>query len=405
MRKESLMRVLAEYRLTAYAQYEGVSMPPPPPQNVPAQAQPAFSQQELDQMLAPIALYPDPLLSQILMASTYPLEVVESARWSRANPNFSGDDAVRAIQQEPWDASVKSLVAFPQILRMMDEKLDWTERLGDAFLAQEPQVMNTVQNLRQKAYSAGNLASSNYIQVAPEGQAIAVEPANPGIVYVPYYDPNVVYGQWWWPAYPPVYWEPWPGYFTGAGFAPVFSWDVGIVIAAGFFFGDIDWHHRHVHVVNVNNYYYNKINHDSRNEGRKVNAAPGIWQHDPAHRRGVPYREEALYKQFGQASASHEARRSFRGYDHPPSTNHATNHGESGAPPNVQVHSGPPTAVSHPAVEVRPHALENIERGADVKNHSSRGRESFESAVQNQNNFPESRPPGKAIVEGKRRSK
>src|SRR5512142_1269857 len=135
----------------SFAQYEGAPPPPPPPAGVSTPAQPAFSQPELDQMLAPIALYPDPLLSQILMASTYPLEIVEAARWSRANPSLKGDDAVRAVQQRDWDPSVKSLVAFPQILQMMDEKLDWTERLGDAFLAQEAQVMDTVQNLRQKA--------------------------------------------------------------------------------------------------------------------------------------------------------------------------------------------------------------------------------------------------------------
>ncbi len=116
-------------------------------------AGPAFTQQELDQMLAPIALYPDPLLSQILMASTYPLEVVEAARWSRAHSGLRGDRAVRAAADQDWDPSVKSLVAFPQILAMMDQRLEWTERLGDAFLAQEPAVMDSVQVLRQRAYT------------------------------------------------------------------------------------------------------------------------------------------------------------------------------------------------------------------------------------------------------------
>src|SRR5947199_904119 len=137
---------------------EAVSMPQ---QDAPTPSR-TFTQQELDQMLAPIALYPDSLLTQILMASTYPLEVVEAARWSRANPSLKGDQAVQAVTQNSWDPSVKSLVAFPQILQMMDEKLDWTERLGDAFLAQQTQVMDTVQNLRQKAYEAGNLTSTDY---------------------------------------------------------------------------------------------------------------------------------------------------------------------------------------------------------------------------------------------------
>ena len=186
---------------------------PVPQQYVPRQSRPAFTQQELDQMLAPIALYPDSLLSQILMASTYPLEVVEAARWSKANPNLKGDQAVQAVAQNTWDPSVKSLVAFPQILLMMDEKLNWMERLGDAFLAQQQQVMDTVQSLRQKASAAGNLTSNDQIRVEQQGQSIVVEPANPQVVYVPYYDPMVMYGPWWWPLYPPVYWAPWPGYF------------------------------------------------------------------------------------------------------------------------------------------------------------------------------------------------
>ena len=155
---------------------QAAPIPPLPHQHVPKQSRPAFTQQELDQMLAPIALYPDSLLSQILMASSYPLEVVEAARWSKANPNLKGDQAVQAVAQNSWDPSVKSLVAFPQILMMMDEKLNWMERLGDAFLAQQQQVMDTVQNLRQKASAAGNLASNDQIRVDQQGQSIAIQP-------------------------------------------------------------------------------------------------------------------------------------------------------------------------------------------------------------------------------------
>jgi len=260
-----------------------------------APSRPAFTQQELDQMLAPIALYPDSLLSQILMASTYPLEFVEAARWSRANPNLKGDEAVRAVAQNTWDPSVKSLVAFPQILQMMDEKLDWTERLGDAFLAQQTQVMDTVQNLRQKAYAAGNLKSTDQVRVDRQGQTIVVESLRPDVIYVPYYDPLVVYGPWWWPAYPPVYWAPWPGYFVGPRFAVGFAWGVGIPVGVGFFFGACDWPHRHVTIVNVN----------------RVT----VWQHDPVHRRGVLYRDASLRQQFRRTRASPEARRDFRGHE------------------------------------------------------------------------------------------
>ena len=173
---------------------------------------PLFSQAELDQMLAPIALYPDQLLAQILMAATYPLEVVQAARWSREHPGLKGQDAVRAVQDKGWDPSVKSLVAFPNLLAQMDADLDWTERLGDAFLAQQQQVTDTVQQLRQRAYEAGNLRSSPQVDVTREREIIVVRPARPDVIYVPYYDPYVVYGRWWWPYYRPVYWRPWPGY-------------------------------------------------------------------------------------------------------------------------------------------------------------------------------------------------
>ena len=207
----------------------------------PMPAPPVFTQQELDQMLAPIALYPDSLLSQILMASTYPIEVVQAARWSKANPNLNGDQAVKAVEQNNWDPSVKSLVAFPQVISMMDEKLDWMQRLGDAFLSQQQQVMDTVQDLRQKAQAAGNLQSNQNVRVAPQGQTIVIEQANPQVVYVPYYNPMVVYGPWWYPDYPPVYWGPWPGYYASPGFGAGFFWGAGITIGTGFFFGAFDW--------------------------------------------------------------------------------------------------------------------------------------------------------------------
>ena len=277
-----------------------------PQQGQPQQAQPVFSQQELDQMLAPIALYPDALLSQILMASTYPIEVVQAARWSRANPNLNGDQAVRAVEQFNWDPSVKSMVAFPQILSMMDEKLDWMERLGDAFLSQQQQVMDTVQDLRQKAQAAGNLRSNDNVIVQPQGQTIIIEQANPQVVYVPYYDPMIVYGTWWWPAYPPVYWGPWPGYYERPGFGAGFFWGVGITIGAGFFFGAFDWPHHYISIVNTNNYYY-------RPPLYVRNAPPGVWLHDPGHRRGVPYRDPMLRQEFARPGARLDARREYRG--------------------------------------------------------------------------------------------
>jgi hypothetical protein len=285
---------------------------PAPVQSDQDQPRQVFAQQELDQMLAPIALYPDSLLSQILMASTYPIEVVQAARWSKSNAGVSGDAAVRAVEQQNWDPSVKSLVAFPQVLSMMDEKLDWMERLGDAFLSQQQQVMDTVQQLRQKAQAAGNLQSNENVRVEPQGQTIIIEQANPQVVYVPYYDPTIIYGPWWYPAYPPVYWRPWPGYYARPGYGGGFFWGSGVTIGAGFFFGGFDWSHRHASVVNVNNYYY-------RPPHRPPPGPPGGWYHDPGHRRGVPYRDPMLRREFARPNARPDARpdarRDFRGND------------------------------------------------------------------------------------------
>ncbi len=278
-----------------------------------AQERPAFLQEQLDQMLAPIALYPDPLLSQVLMASTYPLEVAEAARWSRNRPGLAGDDAVRAAQDEDWDPSVKSLVAFPQVLARMDENPEWTRSLGDAFLDREPQVMDTVQYLRRKAQSAGALRSDERLLVQDSGQTLLLQSADPRIVYVPYYDPFVVYGSWWWPAYPPVRWQPWPGYYARPGVRASFFWGAPVGVSVGFFFGNFDWPQRQVRVMRVNNYYYNTVvvNRPVNVIGRehdavRVNRAPAAWEHDAAHRRGVEYHSAALRQRFGGASVPSE---------------------------------------------------------------------------------------------------
>jgi hypothetical protein len=290
----------------------------------PAQAEErkAFSQAELDQALAPVALYPDALLSQVLMAATYPLEIVEAARWSRAHPGIQGDEAVRAVQDKDWDPSVKSLVAFPNLLARMDENLEWTRRLGDAFLAQEAQVMDTIQQLRQRAKAEGKLQTDERQRVTEDGQTIVIEQANPQVVYVPYYDPYVVYGAWWWPAYPPYYWAPWPGYVVGY---PGFWWGVGIGITAGFFYGGFAWHHHHVAVVHPHVYYGRPV----AAYYRPYAALPpkplqaGKWQHDKWHRRGVGERYEtrranAMPPAGFRASGDHrgqERRTDQRGFD------------------------------------------------------------------------------------------
>jgi hypothetical protein len=201
------------------------------PALLPAHAQRIQSQAELDALLAPIALQPDGVVSQVLMAATYPDQVAAAASWSRANPQLSGDAAVSAAAAQPWDASVKSLVAFPELLARLGESPQWVLDVGDAFLTQQAQVMDTVQGLRQRAQANGHLASNPQQAVYQQDDAIVVYPRSQ-IVYVPYYDPYVVYGAWWWPHYRPVYWRPWAP-------RPVF---------VAHFHSTPHWHHRRVHV-------------------------------------------------------------------------------------------------------------------------------------------------------------
>jgi hypothetical protein len=263
--------------------------------------EPLFSEAELDQMLAPIALYPDALLAQILMSATYPLEVVEAARWSRNNPQLEGEEAVAAVEHMDWDPSVKALVAFPQVLARMSEDLEWTRRLGDAVLAQEAQVMDSVQALRERAYAAGTIHTVEHIRVHREPEVIIIEPASPRVVYVPYYRPTVIYGAWWWPAYPPVYWAPPPVYvYAGSGF----FWGSGVHVSLGFFFSTFDWHRRHVVIVNV---HQHRHPHRVRLHSHNVHVTQvGIqrWHHEPKHRRGVTYRHASLERKYARSRAS-----------------------------------------------------------------------------------------------------
>jgi len=197
-----------------------------------------FSQQELDQMLASIALYPDSLLAQVLIAATYPDQVTEADRWLQQNPGLKGDALNGALDGMNWDLSVKALAPFPPVLAMMAKESAWTQRLGEAFLAQQADVMDSIQRLRQKAHAAGKLVTTAEQKVVVKGETIEVEPANPEVVYVPRYDPAVVYGPWWWPAYPPyAYYPIWPGVaiggFVGFGFfgavavGPIWGWGWG----------------------------------------------------------------------------------------------------------------------------------------------------------------------------------
>ena len=260
-----------------------------------------FSQQDLDRLLAPIALYPDALLAQIFMASTYPLEVVEAARWTKANPKLSGKALEDALQKQRWDPAVKSLTAVPQVLEQMDSKLDWTQQLGDAFLAQQKDVMATVQSLRAKAVAAGNLKSTEQQVVKSDAQGgqttYIIESPKPDVVYVPTYNPTVVYGSWWYPVPPYTVYPPAYVYPPGLAFA------TGVFVGAAIW-GSCNWWHGDVD-VNVNRY----------NNFNRTNIENKTWQHNGDHRRGVAYSDNSVaqkYNRSGSADAV-KARENYRG--------------------------------------------------------------------------------------------
>jgi Protein of unknown function (DUF3300) len=285
--------------------------------------------EELDALVAPIALYPDPLLAQVLMASTYPLEVVEAARWSKANPKVTGKDLEDAMLKQSWDASVKSLCSFPDTLAMMNDKLDWTQKLGDAFLANQDGVMDSVQRLRKRAQDSGNLKSSKELTVTTEKpqpppadagvtvapaqqQVIVIQPASPTVVYVPQYNPTVVYGAWPYPAYPPYPVYP-PGYVAATA---AISFGVGLAVGAAMW-GSCSWGYRGYSSVNINVNNYNRYNHTNINVNNTNinNRNTANWNHNSAHRQGVPYRDSASQQRYGRgtSAANTASREQFRG--------------------------------------------------------------------------------------------
>ncbi len=287
-----LLAVFAQAMLMprpAYAQY--------------AQTDPSAAQQ-FQQLVAPIALYPDPLLGEVLMASAYPLEVVMAARWRDANPGISGDYLTDALMQQHWDPSVKALTAFPQVLRMMNDNLDWTEKLGEAFLADQQGVLTAVQQLRQQAQASGALYSNQQQAVSLQSNgAITIEPASPQSVYVPYYDPAAVFSPWPYPAYMPYSFAAPPGVvYTGAGF---FSYFPAIIIVSAFQdFDHFDWRE---HRIDLDDRRWSELN----NNRPPVN--DGQWSFDRDHRHGVPFKNPAVRANL--ESTPPAVQRSFRGFE------------------------------------------------------------------------------------------
>src|SRR5262245_12622966 len=260
-----------------------------------AEAQPKLlDAAALDQLVAPIALYPDTLLAQVLMAATYPLEVVQAARWQAANKKLKGDKLQQAADKQDWDASVKALVTAPNVLTMMNDQLDWTTDLGNAMLAQQADVMDAIQRLRAKAQDNGKLATNKQqtVSTAEQGgkQVIVIEPTSPETVYVPYYEPQVVYGTCPYPDDPPYYFPPASGWDWGRGRRTRRAGGAAFAIGNEIWDNDFDWGHGDINVDIDRN-----VNIDRNN----INA--GKWEHNSYHRRGVNYDNNAVRNKFAKA--------------------------------------------------------------------------------------------------------
>ena len=329
-----------------------VSVPPV----TPAVVKSAFSTAQIDQWVAPVALYPDSLLSQVLMASTYPANVAQAVQWSHDNPLKQGDAAIQAVSGQPWDASVKSLVAFPQLMALMGENPQWVQNLGDAFLAQPQDVMDSVQRLRQLAQQTGSLKSSTEQKIitttkkvvpvnqpanAPATQSntvstsspvvaepaptvITIEPANPDVVYIPNYNPNVVYGSWANTAYPPVYLPPPAGEPFVDSFVRGFGYSMGVATTYALF-SSIDWddddhdhhhhddddyHHHDGGHRDGNDWQHNgdniniDVNNFNRITGEHLTDKNMAWRHNPIYRNGVTYHDQDMAKRFHQTDVN-----------------------------------------------------------------------------------------------------
>lgn len=291
---------------------------------------PPYTQQtadQLQQLVAPIALYPDSLVAQVLAASTFPAEIVEADRWVQANPDLKGDALAQAVDQQSWDPSVKALCAFPTVLGNMDKNISWTSSLGDAYYNQEQGVMDAIQVMRQKAQQAGNLKDTPQQTVQTQGSDIVIQPAQPDVVYVPAYDPWLVYG------YPVAAWPGWypyPGIWWGG---PSLYWGVGFGIGfwGGYGWG---WGHwgmgwgGHTVIYNNNRYYsrsntfYNRNNYyrggGERGVANNVNRGPANVYNHPGGRDTPFHGNTQAARGFDQQARGQTGTRSsgFSGYDH-----------------------------------------------------------------------------------------
>ncbi|MEO8129376.1 MAG: DUF3300 domain-containing protein, partial [Bryobacteraceae bacterium] len=251
--------------------------------------------EQLDALVSPIALYADPLIAQVLAAATYPLEVVEASRWLQANPNLRGTELTDAAREQSWDPSVQALVVFPSVIQMMDRNLRWTTDLGNAFLAQEQDVMDAIQSQRQAAEQSGRLASNDQQRVENMSEdnrnVISIQPAQPDVIYVPVYDPVAIWGPPVYNPYPSFWYPPRPSYGSVI-VAGGFGFFLGVAIANQFHswggWNSWGWHPGWgSRTVIINNNFYSRNNYRSPNN--YLRSGSSVWEHNPQHRSGVPY--------------------------------------------------------------------------------------------------------------------
>jgi hypothetical protein len=350
-----------------------------------------FKPEELEQIVAPVALYPDPLLAQVLMAATYPLEIVQAARFAKANPSLQGDPLNEALKQQAWDDSVKSLVAFPQVLTMLNDKLDWTQKLGDAVLAQQADVMAAVQKLRSKAQAEGNLQTTaqQTVTAAPAAGAqqttiITIEPADPQVVYVPTYNPATIYGAWPYPAYPPY-----PVYAPGAALAAgAITFGAGMAVGAALW-GGCDWNRGDVNINTTRyNTFSNNVNTAERRKQIQANRANvqggNAWQHNPEHRRGTQYRDTATQQRFNRTGAPDpQSREAFRGRTEQGREPLGAGGGAQAVRANQpagQARAGAGQGAAPAQARAGGGAFEGVGQGGAAQAHSSRGQASLGAA-------------------------
>lgn len=289
----SLLLVPGETLFAAMPQQEGST------QEAAAQLPP----EQLDSLVAPIALYPDPLLSQTLVASTYPLEIIQLQQWLVQNSKLKDKELADAVQKQNWDPSIQSMAILPDVVKRLADDIKWTTDLGNAFLAQQSDVMDAVQRMRAKAMDKGNLQSGEQQKVEKKvienKQVIVIESSSPDVVYVPSYNPTVVYGAPVYP-YPPVYYPP-AGYYA-AGMA--LSFGVGMMVGAAWGGGwgyNAGWGGNNNININNNNNFVRNSNRQNVQGGNRVNhrGNGNTWQHNPQHRGGAPYSDRGTANKFG----------------------------------------------------------------------------------------------------------